>query len=170
MVRLLIGMVLVVVMAGCASHPPLQTVDRVDLARYEGTWYEIASLPQWYQRNCTAVEARYFLRADGKVDVLNLCRKHHINGPVKLVLGTARTVSPDNSKLKVRFGLIEGDYWVLRLGDNYEYAAVGTPDREALWILSRQRTISPAVYERLKASLAQDGFDVSRLQLTPQPQ
>ena len=69
-------------LAACATStterlrlPPLQTVARVDLERYLGTWYEIASFPQSFQRGCTATTATYTLRTDGEIDVLNRCRK-----------------------------------------------------------------------------------------------
>ena len=69
-------------LAACATStterlrlPPLKTVERVELDRYTGTWYEIASFPQSFQRGCTATSATYTARADGEIDVVNRCRK-----------------------------------------------------------------------------------------------
>ena len=74
--------------------PPLETVPRVDLGRYVGTWYEIAAFPQRFQRGCTATTATYTLREDGHIDVVNRCRKDSPDGPEKVAKGRARIVDP----------------------------------------------------------------------------
>jgi apolipoprotein D and lipocalin family protein len=90
-------MVWALVATGCARTtterlqlPPLETVAHVDLARYVGTWYEIASFPQSFQRGCTATTAAYTLRPDGEIDVLNRCRQGSVDGREKTALGRAR--------------------------------------------------------------------------------
>ncbi len=148
---------------------PLRTVSYVDIARYMGTWYEIASYPQWFSRNCFNTSATYSLREDGRVDVLNRCHKSSPTGPVKDAKGIARVVnSVTNAELKVSFFWpFSGDYWIVELGENYEYAVVSEPERSTLWILSRQPEMAPAaladLLERLKTV---HGFDLSRLKYT----
>jgi apolipoprotein D and lipocalin family protein len=96
------------VVAGCVttttdrlSLPPLQTVPPVELDRYLGTWFEIASFPQKFQAGCTATTARYSLRADGEIDVGNRCLK---NGLEEEARGRARVVDrATNAKLEVSF-------------------------------------------------------------------
>ncbi|MGC4120872.1 MAG: lipocalin family protein [Myxococcales bacterium] len=96
---------------GCATSttsllqlPPLQTVAKVDLNRYLGTWYEIASFPQSFQAGCTATTTNYALRPDGEIDVLNRCRKDRLDGEPKESSGRARVVDPtSNAKLEVSF-------------------------------------------------------------------
>jgi apolipoprotein D and lipocalin family protein len=155
--------------AGGAGGTPA-TVERVDLARYAGTWYEIARLPQGFEEGCTGVTATYTLRPDGKVQVVNRCHEGSLDGRVRDIKGTARSVNPPaNSRLKVTFFWpFEGDYWVFRLDDAYTTAAVGSPDRKTLWILHRQPTMDAAEYDRLLASLKTDGFPVERLEKTVQ--
>ncbi len=164
--------------AGCATStterlrlPPLETVPNVDLARYVGTWYEIAAFPQRFQRGCTATTARYTLRADGDIDVVNRCRKDALDGPEKVAVGRARVVDrTTNAKLEVSFFRpFWGDYWIIGLGDDYDYAVVGHPSRDYLWILSRTPTMDGALYDAILARLRAQGYEVDRLNRTMQP-
>ncbi|KIG19592.1 outer membrane lipoprotein [Enhygromyxa salina] len=153
------------------DRPPLQTVDHVDLERYAGTWYEIASYPQKFQRNCTGTTATYELRADGQVNVINRCRKYTLDGRLDQAKGRARVVDPaTNAKLEVSFFWpFWGDYWIIDLGPEYEYAVVGHPTREYLWILSREPAMSPELYDAILARLEAQRYDTSRLVRTVQP-
>ena len=151
-----------------ASEP--QTVPSVDLARYAGRWYEIARLPNSFQKKCAGgVAATYELRPDGKVAVINECRK--ASGGITRAKGTARIADKkSNAKLKVTFFWpFYGDYWILDLGPNYEYAVVGEPKRRYLWILSRTPQIDDALYQELLAKMAHQGFDTGRMVKTLQP-
>jgi len=167
--RLFLLAILVSSLAACAANPP-QTVQHVDLNRYAGTWYEIATIPQSFQKGCTGVTATYTPRPDGTVEVVNRCRQGTLNGPERSVKGAARVVDPNtNAKLKVSFFWpFEGDYWIFRLNDNYTTAAVGSPDYKTLWILHRQPQMSDAEYTALLRSLQADGFAVEKLQRTTQ--
>jgi apolipoprotein D and lipocalin family protein len=131
-------------LVGCAKTatvrlglPELRTVSRVELRQYVGTWYDIASFPQRFQRGCTDTTATYTIRADGEIDVLNRCRKGSLDGKEESAQGRARVVDRStNAKLKVSFFRpFWGDYWIIDLGANYEYAVVGHPSRDYLWIL-----------------------------------
>jgi len=162
-------------LAGCSTStterlrlPPLETVAHVDLARYVGTWYEIASFPQSFQRGCVATTATYAIRGDGDIDVLNRCRKDTLGGPEKSALGRARVMDgATNAKLEVSFFRpFWGDYWIVDLGPDYDYAVVGHPGRDYLWILSRARTMPEAIYEGILARLKAQGYDTSRLMRT----
>jgi len=166
------GLALAALLASACAHPgsPLRTVDRVDLSRYVGTWYEIATIPASFQRGCVGVTATYALRPDGDVDVLNTCRKETLDGPVRTARGKAWSVDPSNAKLEVQFFWpFHGDYWVIDLGPNYEYAVVGHPSREYLWVLSRTPAMDEATYQAVLSRLREQGYDLSRIVLTPQP-
>ena len=145
--------------------PPLQVVEHVDLQRYAGTWYEIASFPQRFQRGCTDTTATYTLRPDGKLNVRNRCLK---NGKESVATGQARVVDKSsNAKLKVSFFWpFWGDYWIIDLGRNYEYAVVGHPGRDYLWILARQPYLDKEVYDGIIQRLRAQGYDLSRLNAT----
>lgn len=150
---------------------PLQTVTHVDLKRYTGTWYEIASYPQRFQKGCTATTAVYTLREDGMIQVVNRCNRDSLDGRETIARGRARVVDHvSNAKLKVTFFWpFWGDYWIIDLDPDYRYAVVGHPSRKYLWILSRTRTMEPDVYATIVGRLRAQGYDVSKLQLTIQP-
>jgi apolipoprotein D and lipocalin family protein len=161
---------LVACVTGCAWGPPPQTAGHVELSRYAGTWYEIARIPQWFESGCVGTTATYEPRSDGKLNVTNRCREGSLTGKERSIHGTARVVdAPQNARLKVSFGgPFEGDYWILRLNEDYTTAAVGSPDRWTLWILHRKPTMSESEYAALIESLKADGFPVERLERVPQ--
>jgi apolipoprotein D and lipocalin family protein len=152
------------------AQPSLQTVERVDLDQYLGKWYEIASYPAWFARNCTGVTAEYSMRDDGKIAVVNSCRKGSLDGKLKEAKGRARVVAPEsNAKLKVSFfGPFWGDYWIIDLDPDYRWAVVGEPKRKYLWILSRTPTLDRETLAGILERLAAAGYDTDKLQWTPQ--
>jgi apolipoprotein D and lipocalin family protein len=159
---------------GAASSdglPPLRTVQRVELNQYMGTWYEIASFPQRFEKGCVASMATYSLRADGKVTVLNECRNETLDGKLRSAKGKAWVVDHGtNAKLKVCFFWpFSGDYWIIDLGPHYEYAVVGHPQRTYLWILSRKPQMDSNSYEAILQRLKAQHYDISRLKKTLQP-
>jgi apolipoprotein D and lipocalin family protein len=156
---------------------PLEAVPSVDLNRYVGTWYEIARLPNSFQKICTGdVIADYTLLDDGTVKVVNRCRKE--NGEMTEAEGKARRLGEDepSSKLQVRFApgwlswlpFVWANYWVIDLAEDYSYAVIGEPDREYLWILSRTPKMEDAVYERILERIREKGYDTSSLVKTRQ--
>ena len=150
-----------------SSTPPLAVVPEVDLARYAGRWYEIASFPQRFQKGCTDSRAEYRLRPDGEVEVLNSCLR---NGKVDTAKGKAWVAdSATNAKLKVSFFWpFRGDYWVIDLGKDYDYAVVSAPSMKYLWILSRTPQMEELRYQEIVGRLKDKGFDSAKLIRTPQ--
>ncbi len=155
---------------GGSRMPELRTVDHVDIERYTGTWYEIAKFPQRFEKGLVGVTAEYSLLPDGKVRVVNSGYKNDFNGEKKLAKATAWVVDKEtNAKLKVRFFWpFTGNYWILELGKEYEYAVVGDPSRKYLWILARQPRMDETVYGELLQKIAEKGFDISLLEKNPQ--
>jgi apolipoprotein D and lipocalin family protein len=151
--------------------PELQVVDHFDVSRYLGLWYEIASFPQSFQKGCTGTTAEYSLINESTVRVVNKCYLNSLTGELKEAHGKAKI--PDvavPSKLKVSFFWpFSGAYWVIELGDNYEYAVVGHPNRNYLWILSRTPHMDETLIGEIIARQAAKGFEMTRLQRTVQP-
>ncbi len=156
---------------GCnAINPPLDVVEKVDLGSYTGRWYEIARYPNSFERGCVGVTADYSLRQDGRINVLNTCREGSLDGNVRTIEGVARVVDPStNAKLAVTFfGPFEGDYWILELGNDYEYAVVGDPSRKFLWILSREPVLDDALLDGILSRLPERGYDPDSLEFVLQ--
>ena len=155
-------------------------VEKVDLQRYLGDWYEIASYPQWFQKGCTASKANYSLQDDGTLRVLNSCKLGDPNeGEDKEATGIAWVVdSKSNAKLKVQFFLsswfqvnfLSGDYWIIMLDQDYQYAVVSNPTKEYLWILSRKPKMQSDHLETILKNLAAQGYDLMKLKYTAHKQ
>jgi len=148
----------------------LQTVPKVDLNKYSGIWYEIASYPQRFQKGCHCTTAEYTLSDKGYVVVENRCNKDSLTGKQSYIRGKAFVEKKSgNSKLKVQFFWpFRGKYWIIELADDYSYAVVGHPNRKYLWILSRTPKMSDETYNQILTRLKEKHFDLSKLKLTPQ--
>jgi apolipoprotein D and lipocalin family protein len=145
----------------------LAVVPKVELEKYLGKWYEIAHLPFKFEDGCSDITATYTLLKDGKISVLNQCTK---NGKAKASKGKAKVVDKTtNAKLKVTFFWpFYGDYWIIKLGEAYDYSVVGTPDRKYLWILSRTPTMAENLFSELLEFVKSKGFNVDNLIKTSQ--
>ncbi|MDA9189570.1 lipocalin family protein [bacterium] len=154
-----------------AKNPPLDTVKYVEINKYLGKWYEIASIPQKFQKGCTATSANYSLRADGDIKVVNSCRLGNPKGELKSAEARGWIKDTEtNAKLKVQFFLtkfkisfLAGNYWILDLGEDYEYALVGDKSRKYFWILSRTNKMDEGLYEELLARAKDMHFDTSQI-------
>lgn len=159
---------------GCPPAP--QTVPYVDLTRYVGLWYEIASYEVFFNRGLVGVTAEYALLPNGKISVKNRGFQDSLDGPEDSIEGTARVVdSLTNAKLAVRFNqpfgaLFEGDYWIVDLDtENYDWAVVSDPTRFTLFILSRTPQLDDETLQPILERLAEQGFDLDKLNFTEQP-
>ena len=163
--------------ASSNSSAELKVVPELDLNKYIGLWYEIARLPNGFQKMCVGdVTARYELLEDGSISVINSCVES--DGTTRTAEGTARLANSDGptSKLEVRFApaflsflpFVWGDYWVIDLAPDYSYSVVGHPDRTYLWILSRTPQMEDSTYQQILESIEKLGYDPSELVKTPQ--
>jgi len=158
------------------AHAPVHAIATLDVPRYMGQWYEIAKFPNRFQKKCVAeTVAQYTLLTSGRVRVTNRCRM--ANGEMDEAIGMAKQMGAKNSpKLKVRFApewlsfldAVWGDYWVLDIDPAYQLVAVGEPSHEYLWVLSRTPTVPAPEYQALLRRLELQGFDVNKLEITPQ--
>lgn len=159
--------ILILFNIGCSSLSVLETVDNVDLDKYSGKWYEIASYPQFFQKDCYCSTAEY-TPMEGYIAIKNKCRKDSINGREDEIDGKAFVVeNSGNAKLKVQFFFpIKGDYWIIDLADNYSYAVVSNPTMKYLWILSRTPHMEDETYTSIVNRLRKRGFDLNKLKIT----
>ncbi|NIP32257.1 MAG: hypothetical protein GTN59_17545 [Candidatus Dadabacteria bacterium] len=153
---------------------PLNTVAKVDLKKYKGTWHEIAKIPNRFQKECVSnTTATYELSDDGRISVVNKCFDK--NGKIIVAEGIAKIVDTNsNSKLKVSFFsifgwyLFWGDYWIIGLGDDYNYAIIGHPDRKYGWILSRTPKLLEEKKEEVFSILENNGYNPGEFKYTKQ--
>jgi apolipoprotein D and lipocalin family protein len=151
-----------------------ETVKKVDLERYAGTWYEITRIPNRFQKQCIKnVTATYSLREDGRIDVVNRCVEE--DGNIDEAEGIAQVVDTNSfSKLEVSFvsflGIrpFWGDYWILGLEENYKYVVVGEPSRKYGWILCRNQKMEETDLEVCFNILRRQGYDPDNFEMTVQ--
>ena len=150
------------------AQAPVASVPSVDLSRYTGKWFEIASFPMFFQRNCVGdTTAEYAPTDNGAISVRNRCRTDsgfdEATGKATVVEGSG------NSRLQVSFFWpFKADYWVVGLDPEYRWAVVGNPNRKYLWVLSRVPQLPPAQLEAALASARAQGFDLAELRYTVQ--
>ena len=141
----------------------VSAVENFDVERYMGTWYEIARLPQWFERNMINVKAEYTLQQDGTVKIKNAGIR---DGQVKVAEGVARF------KGWKKIGLLEvsfnkhfySDYRIIRLADDYHYAVVTGKTKDSLWILSRKPQMPQKELDEILSFLLGLDFDISKLE------
>jgi apolipoprotein D and lipocalin family protein len=161
-------------MAQSATSSEPEPVASVDLERYEGRWYEFARIPNRFQEQCSAnTTADYSLLENGRVEVVNRCVKS--DGSVDEARGLAKIEdSETNARLKVSFvrlaglNLFWGDYWIIGLGENYEYAVVGAPDRRYGWLLTREPEVSEELMDEMFFTLESNGYRHTDFAITRQ--
>ena len=155
---------MVLLFTACSSkNPPLQTVQKVDINRYLGTWYEIARYEHFFEKDCKNVSANYSMLDEQTIKVVNRCT-NMLTNEKKEAIGRAYATDDTNSKLKVSFFRpFYGDYWVMILDENYDYVVVGTPSREYLWILARKPILDEKIKNEILQKLPNLGFDASKL-------
>lgn len=156
----------------------LRVVTGVDLERYQGRWYEIASIPSRFQpKDGTNTRATYTLKPDGTIKVVNETWSKGKRGSIEGVAWKADANS-DEAKLKVRFWVppflpvipVTGNYFVLALDPEYNWSLVGEPTRKYLWVLCREPHLSDDTYDRLLELAVTQGYDVSKLHKTEHPE
>jgi len=140
-------------------------VKELILDKYLGTWYELARYDHSFERGLEGVTATYSMREDGKIKVLNSGYKGGLDGKKSEAIGKAKI--PDAkipAKLKVSFfWIFYGDYFVMELDDDYQWAVIGSKSDKYLWILSRTPQMDPSIYKDLLDRLIKRGYDVSKL-------
>lgn len=159
-----------------AQSRPLTTVDKIEIDRYLGVWYEIARKPMYFQKQCDRhVTATYTLNENGNVDVLNRCLSE--DGTVNQVKGEAFIQNaPFNSKLKVSFlpevvrwlPVARGDYWILKIDDDYQTVLVGEPKRKYMWVLSRTPDLNETKLNEYLQYAQSQGYNTKDLIRTKQ--
>ena len=158
----LILLLSVILFTACSNpKPPLPTVEKVDIDRYLGTWYEIARYEHFFEKGCSDISAIYSLKDNGDIDVLNRCTK---DGELSEANGVAYATDETNSKLKVSFFRpFYGNYWILMLDETYSYVVIGEPNREYFWILSRTKKLDASVKKEILSKLPELGYQEDKL-------
>tara|TARA_B110000495_G_C22908524_1_gene530448 strand:- start:140 stop:697 length:558 start_codon:yes stop_codon:yes gene_type:complete len=164
---------LVLLSISCKTHKSIidkTVVTELDIDSYLGTWYELARFDHSFERNTVGVTANYSMLEDGMIKVVNTGFKNTLDGKQTIAIGKAKI--PDSnipSKLKVSFfWIFYGDYYVMDLDKDYQWALIGSESDNYLWILSRTPQIDKYLYQALLDKLTARGYDINKLIEVPQ--
>jgi apolipoprotein D and lipocalin family protein len=162
-------LMLMIIFSSCKAQNTMidkNVVKELNIERYLGKWYEIARFDHRFERGLVGVTANYSLRDDGKIKVVNSGYKDSLNGKFSQAVGKAKIPNPasEPSKLKVSFfWFFYGDYFVLELDEDYQWAVIGSSSDDYLWILSRTPQVDDKLYKSLLGKLEKRGYDISKL-------
>lgn len=169
-----IFLLLVFLTINISANKELTTVADLKIESYLGTWYQIASIPAWFQRKCVGETTAEYRKDKSELEVINTCVTK--DGSKKTAVGRARINKKykQNSKLQVTFvnifknwvWLFSGDYWVIEIDKNYQYSIVGSPKRDYLWILSRTPSLDKNTLIRLEKNISAQGYDTCQIKIT----
>jgi apolipoprotein D and lipocalin family protein len=159
-------------LAGCSSvpRPPVPVVQYVDLERFMGDWYVIASIPTYIERDAWNAVESYKLDPDGTVATTFTFRAGGYDGPERRY--TPRGFVVDRTSNAV-WGMqfvwpIKADYRIAYLSDDYGQTVIARDARDYVWIMARSPQLSEADYARLTGFVADMGYDLSKLRTVPQ--
>jgi len=165
MKKTILTLIVIMLFIPAYSQKTPSVVTSVDLNRYIGKWYEIARLPNYFERKLKCTSATYSLRDDGKITVVNA--GNYITDPNKSTSANGVAWVPDKNvpaKLKVQFFWpFSGDYWIMFLEKDYKYVLVGDPAHKYLWILSREKKMDEPTYKMLLQKAIDNGYDVKSI-------
>ena len=167
--HLALASLVAVAATGCASHPPMPTVEYVDLERYMGDWYVIANIPTFLERGAHNAVESYSLNPDGTIATVFTFRKDGFDGREKRYTPRGFVRSDNNAEWGMRFVWpFKAEFLVIWLDDDYRHTVIGRTRRDYVWIMSREPEIPAEEFEEIVAYLDRVGYDVSALQRVPQ--
>lgn len=167
---LILVFIVVLFTVGCSSPLPMRTVDKVDLDRFMGDWYVIASIPTVFEKNIYNAIERYERLGPKKIQTTFTYYKQGGDGE-KHEMKPVGFVENDGSNAIWGMQFIwpfKADYRVVYLDDQYRVTVIGREKRDYVWIMAREPGINAEEYRRIVAHVESLGYDISRLKTVPQ--
>jgi apolipoprotein D and lipocalin family protein len=155
---------------GCSSYPPIATVDHVDLQRFMGDWYVIASIPTFVEKGAHNAVESYRLNEDGTIATTFTFRAGSFDGEQKTYHPTGYVIDPQSNAV---WGMqfiwpIKADYRIVYLDEAYSQTVIGRSKRDYVWIMARTPEIAGQDYQKLLQLLNEQGYDTTKIQKVPQ--
>jgi len=168
--KFLMAMLILITTMGCQTMKPIYTVETVDLKRFMGDWYVIASIPTFIEKDAYNATESYRLNEDGTVATTFKFNKGSMDGPLKKY--TPRGFIKDESSNAV-WGMqfiwpFKAEYRIIFLSEDYSITVIGRTKRDYVWIMARKPAISSAEYTSISKFLEEQGYDIGKLQKVPQ--
>ena len=156
-------------LSACSALPPLDTVAHVDLPRFMGDWYVIASIPTFLERDAHNAVETYALDANGNVATTFTFRDGGFDGREKTYRPTGLVATENNAVWGMQFiWPIEADYRIIYLDDTYSTTVIGRRKRDFVWIMARAPTMPSSAFDELVTFVGSVGYDTAKIRKVPQ--
>ena len=163
-------LMIVFTIAACSTGPPIHTVDAVDIEKFMGDWYVIASIPTFIEKEAYNAIESYRLAEDGTIDTTFTFNKGAFEGPLKVY--RPRGFIQDKQSNAVWgmqfFWPIKAEYRIIYLTEDYAQTVIGRTKRDYVWIMARQPAVPEEDYNRILDFIKAQGYDLSKLRKVPQ--
>ena len=168
----LAGAVIITTVVGCQSVPsqPISTAQSVDLERFMGKWYVIASIPTRIEKNAYNAVERYQLVGEDRVRTTFTFREGGFDGDLKRYEPTGFVRDKvSNAVWGMQFiWPFKADYRIVYVDQDYLTTIIGRTKRDYVWIMARTPQIPEDEYRRLVNRVAAEGYDPSEIRKVPQ--
>lgn len=163
-------LIMLCLLSGCASQPPIRTAEQVDLDRFMGDWYVIANIPTFIEKGAHNAVESYEMNEDGSIATTFSFRKGSFDGKKKTYHPTGYVQDdPSNALWGMQFiWPFKADYRIVYVDEDYQLTVIGRQKRDYVWIMAREPEISDADYQQLLALLDEEGYDIEAIQKVPQ--
>ena len=171
--RFLLTILTITFLGGCAKDmTELKTVDYVDINLFMGSWYVIANIPTFLEKDIYEAIETYSLNDDGTIGTVFNFKRGGFEGALKEYNPKGFIVDKDTNAL---WGMqfiwpIKADYRIVYVDNNYSKTIIARQKRDFVWIMSKTPTISESEYDELTSFVESIGYDISLLQRIPQVQ
>lgn len=155
---------------GCQTMKPIHTVEYVDINRFMGDWYVIASIPTFIEKNAHNATESYRLDSDGSVATTFKFNKGSFDGPLKEYhpRGFIRDKN-SNAVWDMQFVWpFKAEFRIVYLSDEYSTTVIGRTKRDYVWIMAREPLISEQEYDLILDFLQDQGYDIKKIKKVPQ--
>jgi apolipoprotein D and lipocalin family protein len=158
---------------GCQSAPrlpPIRTAESVDLNKFAGNWYIIASIPTFIEKEAYNAIESYSEPANGKITTTFRFNEGSSNGEEKTYHPTAFIrENTGNAIWGMQFiWPIKAEYRIVYIDPTYDFTIIGRSKRDYVWLMARRPIIADTDYQRLLAMIAEEGYDLSKIRRVPQ--
>ena len=170
--RLLLAIAPILLLAGCATSakPKPVTASAVDLPKFMGAWYVLASIPLWPEKNSYNGVESYALDEKGRIQTTYTFRKGGFDGPLKTFRPVARVHNREtNAEWKMQFlWPFSADFLIHYVSADYQETIIGEPGLDYVWLMSRSSAAGPGQLEALIARAGELGYDTNKVRRVPQ--
>ena len=167
-------LIVIILLTGCNQlnkwpnmniDKPLKTVEYVDLEKYMGKWYVIANIPTFIEKRATNAIENYKLNDNGEVETTFTFYQDSPIGKKKEYNPKGYVFNKEtNAEWRMQFiWPFKMPFLIIDLDKNYTYTVIGYPNRNYVWIMSREPKMTSEIFDKILKNLLSVGYDISKI-------